>query len=48
MAAAGLYLAARVVHAGTYAFGITVVRSAAFYAGLAATAIILFHLPLNA
>ena len=48
VAAAGLYLAARVVHAGTYAFGITVVRSAAFYAGLAATAIILFHLPLNA
>ena len=37
-AAAVLYLAARLVHAGAYTLGITVIRSAAFYAGLLATA----------
>ena len=28
-----MFLAARVVHAATYALGVTVIRSAAFYAG---------------
>lgn len=42
-AAAGLYLAARLVHAVTYIAGITVLRSAAFYAGVLATAILVFH-----
>jgi len=37
VAAAGMYLAARLVHATTYTFGLTVIRSAAFYAGLIAT-----------
>ncbi len=37
VAAAGVYFAARVVHAATYTMGITVIRSAAFYAGLIAT-----------
>ncbi len=36
-AAAVLYFAARLVHASTYALGITVIRSAAFYSGVIAT-----------
>ncbi len=44
--AAILYLAARLVHALTYAFGITVLRSAAFYAGLTATVLLILQLPL--
>jgi len=37
VAASGMYLAARVVHATTYLMGVTVLRSAAFYAGVIAT-----------
>jgi uncharacterized MAPEG superfamily protein len=37
VAAAVVFLAARVVHAASYVLGVTVVRSAAFYAGLVAT-----------
>ncbi len=40
VAASTLYLAARVTHAVTYAMGITIVRSSAFYAGWIATATI--------
>ncbi len=37
VAASVMYLAARVLHAVSYILGITVIRSAAFYAGLIAT-----------
>jgi uncharacterized MAPEG superfamily protein len=43
--AAALFLAARLVHALTYSAGLTVVRSAAFYAGIVATIIIALQLP---
>ena len=35
-----VYLAGRVVHAASYILGITVIRSAAFYAGTIATLVI--------
>jgi uncharacterized MAPEG superfamily protein len=37
IAAATLYLAARIVHAASYALGVTILRSSAFYAGWIAT-----------
>ena len=40
VAASAMFLGARVMHAATYALGITVLRSAAFYAGSIATAVI--------
>jgi uncharacterized MAPEG superfamily protein len=40
VAASALYLAARLVHATTYALGVTILRSAAFYAGVVATIVI--------
>ena len=43
-AAAALFLVARLVHAICYTLGITVIRSAAFYAGLIANAILLAQL----
>lgn len=46
VAASAMFHAARVVHATTYALGITVIRSAAFYAGLIATVILIAQLPL--
>jgi uncharacterized MAPEG superfamily protein len=45
-AASVLYLAARLVHAISYILGITVVRSAAYYAGVIATVVIGLRLPL--
>jgi len=45
VAASVLYLVARLVHAASYAFGVTVLRSAAFYAGVVATFVILAQLP---
>jgi uncharacterized MAPEG superfamily protein len=44
-AAAALFLAARFVHAVTYVAGLTVVRSAAFYAGVVAVVIVALQLP---
>jgi uncharacterized MAPEG superfamily protein len=46
VASAGLFLAARIVHAASYLLGVTVLRSAAFYAGVAATIDIARQLPL--
>lgn len=46
VASAGMFFAARVIHAGSYLLGITVLRSAAFYAGLVATIDIARQLPL--
>jgi uncharacterized MAPEG superfamily protein len=46
VAASVVFLAARVVHAGSYAAGIVVLRSAAFYAGLIATLVLAAQLPL--
>jgi uncharacterized MAPEG superfamily protein len=46
VAASVVFLAARVVHAVSYAAGIVVLRSAAFYAGLAATLVLAGQLPL--
>ena len=46
VAASAMFLAARVIHATTYALGVTVIRSAAFYAGLVATVILIASLPL--
>ena len=46
VAASAMFLAARVVHAATYALGVTVIRSAAFYAGLIAIVIMIAQLPL--
>jgi len=40
VAASAVYLAGRVVHAASYILGITVIRSAAFYAGTIATLVI--------
>ncbi len=40
VAASALYLAARAAHALTYALGVTIIRSSAFYAGWIATATI--------
>jgi uncharacterized MAPEG superfamily protein len=45
-AASALFLASRILHALSYAAGVTVVRSAAFYAGVFATALIAIQLPL--
>ena len=44
--AAALFLVARLAHAISYAAGVTVLRSAAFYAGLIATTILALQLPL--
>ena len=40
VAAAMMYVAARLVHALSYMLGVTVIRSAAFYAGIVATSVI--------
>ena len=45
MAGALLYLGARVVHAISYSAGITVLRSAAFYAGVVAVVMTALQLP---
>jgi uncharacterized MAPEG superfamily protein len=45
VAGAALFLVARVVHAVSYSAGITVVRSAAFYAGIIGIALIAAQLP---
>jgi uncharacterized MAPEG superfamily protein len=42
-----MFLAARVVHAISYALGVPVIRSAAFYAGVIATAIVAAQLMLT-
>ncbi len=47
VAASGMFLAARVVHAISYALGVPVIRSAAFYAGVIATAIVAAQLMLT-
>jgi uncharacterized MAPEG superfamily protein len=46
VAASVVFLASRVVHAVSYAAGIVVLRSAAFYAGLSATLVLAGQLPL--
>jgi uncharacterized MAPEG superfamily protein len=46
VAASVVFLAARVVHAASYAAGIVVLRSAAFYAGLIATLVLAGEWPL--
>ena len=46
LAAAVTYFASRLVHAVSYVFGFTVIRSAAFYGGLGATLAAAFQLPL--
>lgn len=46
VAASAMFLAAHVVHAATYALGVTVIRTTAFYAGLIATVILIAQLPL--
>jgi uncharacterized MAPEG superfamily protein len=46
VAAAGMYLVARLIHAFSYTLGITIIRSAAFYAGVVATVVIVCRLPL--
>ena len=46
--ASALFLAARTVHAITYAAGLTVVRSAAFYAGIISIFLIAAQLPWGA
>jgi len=40
VAASALYVAARFVHATSYALGVTIIRSAAFYAGVVATVVV--------
>jgi uncharacterized MAPEG superfamily protein len=47
VAASVVYLAARLTHAISYVLGVTVVRSAAFYAGLGATAAIALEFSLR-
>ncbi|WP_027133321.1 MAPEG family protein [Geminicoccus roseus] len=42
--AAGVFLAARLVHAACYVAGITLARSVAYFAGVAATLVILVQL----
>jgi uncharacterized MAPEG superfamily protein len=44
-AAAALFLVSRLLHALTYAAGVTVLRSAAYYAGVFATVLIALQLP---